>query len=87
MRVVVRYVKNVSTALIDEIGVVSGLVGGKNHIKVMDKKESKKKWELIEDEETDKIKNRPAWSKEKERDELIFEPAQPNPLEDWLNKK
>lgn len=53
----------------------------------MDKKESKKKWELIEDEETDKIKNRPAWSKEKERDELIFEPAQPNPLEDWLNKK
>ncbi len=53
----------------------------------MDKKETKKKWELIEDEETDKIKNRPAWSKEKERDKIVFEPAPPNPLEDWLNKK
>lgn len=84
---VALYVKNVSTAHTDETGVVSGSVGGKSLIKVMDKKETKKKWELIEDEETDKIKNRPAWSKEKERDKIVFEPAPPNPLEDWLNKK
>ena len=73
-----------------EIGAGSGLVAGNHHINTMqqkEQKEPKKKWIFVDNEETDSIKNRPEWSTEKERDEVVFEPKPPNPLEDWINKK
>lgn len=53
----------------------------------MDKDKPKKKWVIIDDDEPDKIKNRPDWTTEKDREVLIFEPKPPNPLEDWIDKK
>lgn len=53
-----------------------------------DEKEPKKQtWVIVEDESTDKIKNRPEWASEKDREELIFEPKPPTALEDWINNK
>lgn len=50
-------------------------------------KESRKQWVFIEDKDSDKIKNRPEWASEKDRDELILEPKSLNPLEAWINNK
>lgn len=52
------------------------------------KEDTKNKWLYIEDDNPDdKIKNRPEWTAEKDREEIIFEPTEPSILEDWLENK
>lgn len=80
-------VNNVTTAQLEEIGVVSGSVAGKSLTNMEKETKEKKKWVFIEDDDDDSMKNRPEWCTEKERDNLRFNPAPPNPLEDWINKK
>lgn len=77
--------RNAHTVPPEEIGVGYGLVAGKNPTKM--EKEKPKEWILIDNEEPDKIKNRPDWTTEKDREVVIIEPKPPNPLEDWINKK